>query len=317
MPQTRTAAAIAVALALAAGPAAAQQQPHQAAPGAGAAQSPVVTAAPTSQGDQLPAAAVQAGIQRMAPHRAAYTLQLGRSRDGGIVAVQGAMLFEVADACEGWATRQRLSMTLVDRDGQQIDTLSDYATYESKDGRSFRFSLTQTTQGAVSTRVAGEAELDEHGAGRVRFSEPVQREEELPPGTMLPMRHTAMAVEAARAGRRLLMGPLFDGTSDEGAQDTTTVIAGWQPAPAAAPGGGTPDKAEAGERFPLLSGLASARMRVAFFERGLPPGGAAAPEYEVGLRYYENGVANDLQMDFGDFTVDGRLEELQELPGGC
>jgi hypothetical protein len=245
-----------------------------------------------------------AGVARMAAHRAAYRLDLGEGRNSGISSVRGAMVFDIADACEGWATRQRMTMTVVDRDGQEIETVSDYATYEAKDGRRLRFSLSQTTGGAVSQRVAGEAELGPDGAGRVRYSEPAGKEEELPVGTILPMRHTVLAVEAARAGRRLLAAPLFDGTTDEGAQDTTTIVSQWGPA------SGEP-------RFPLLAGQASGRMRIAFFERGAATGGASQPEYEVGLRYYENGVADELIMDFGEFSVSGRLLDLATLPGGC
>ena len=46
-------------------------------------------------------------------------------------------------------------------------------------------------------------------------------------------------------------------------------------------------------------------------------GGASAPDYEVGLRYWENGVADELNMDFGEFTVNGQMRELALLPGGC
>jgi hypothetical protein len=245
-----------------------------------------------------------AGISAMAAHRAAYRLDLGEARGSGISAVRGAMVFDVQDACEGWATRQRMTMTVTDRDGQEIETISDYATFEAKDNSRLRFSLTQTTGGAVSQRVSGEAELRPDGSGRVRFADPAGREEELPPGTILPMRHTVLSVEAARAGRRLLAAPLFDGTSDEGAQDTTTIVSAWGPA--------------AGEtRFPLLAGQASGRMRIAFFERGAATSGASQPEYEVGLRYFENGVADELVMDFGEFSVTGRMLELAPIPGGC
>ncbi len=252
----------------------------------------------------ISAEALAAGIARMAPHRAAYRLDMAEARNSGIAAVRGAMVFDVNDACEGWTTRQRMTMTVVDRDGQEVETVSDYATWEAKDNSRLRFSLTQSSQGAVSQRVAGEAELNAEGAGRVRYSEPAGEEQDLPAGTLLPMRHTVLSVETARAGRRLVTAPLFDGTSEDGAQDTTTIIANWS--------------AEAGKTaFPLLEGRASGRMRIAFFERGAGTSGASQPEYEVGLRYYENGVADDLLMDFGEFSVRGTLLELQAMPGGC
>jgi hypothetical protein len=268
--------------------------------GTAAAQTPAATLAQHG----VSAEAITAGVARMVAHRAAYRLDLGEGRNSGLSAVRGAMVFDVQDACEGWATRQRMTMTVQDRDGQEIDTVSDYATYEAKDNSRLRFSLTQSTQGAVSQRVSGEATLGADGAGVVRYAEPAGQEQALPAGTILPMRHTVLSVETARAGRRLLAAPLLDGTSEDGAQDTTTIISSWGAAT------GEP-------RFPLLANQASGRMRIAFFERGAATGGASQPEYEVGLRYFENGVADELVMDFGEFSVTGRLLELTPLPGGC
>jgi EipB-like len=248
--------------------------------------------------------AAEPGADAMAAHRAAYRLTLDRSRDNAIARAEGVMVYEVVDACDGWATRQRFTLVLTDRDGQVVESASDYSTYETKDGRHIRFSLTQTTQGAVSQRVSGEADVTAEG-GRVRYADPEAKEEALPPGTLLPMLHTIRALEAARGGQRLLVAPLFDGTTADGAQDTTTVISAWQ-------------GPQSGQRFAPLAAMGSARMRVAFFDRvDTSGGGASAPEYEVGLRYFENGVADELKMDFGEFVVDGRMEELALLPGAC
>jgi hypothetical protein len=69
---------------------------------------------------------------------------------------------------------------------------------------------------------------------------------------------------------------------------------------------------------PSLSTLGSSRMRIAFFEPdGEQAGGARTPSYEVSLRYFENGVADDMIMDFGDFTVRAKLMKLEDAPGGC
>ncbi len=254
----------------------------------------------------LPGTAAEPGAEAMIGHRAAYKLTLDKVRDNSDIArAEGVMLYEVVDACDGWATRQRFQLRLTDRDGQDVETASDYSTFETKDGRSIRFSLTQTSQGAVSQRIAGEAEVTPEG-GTVKYTEPEAKQEDLPKGTLLPMLHTIRSLAAARAGTRMLLVPLFDGTSAEGAQDTAPVISAWTPP-------------QANRRFPVLANLGSARMRVAFFERnaGGGGGGASAPDYEVGLRYFENGVADDLKMDFGEFSVDGKLGELSILPNPC
>jgi len=246
------------------------------------------------------------GHERMLAHRAAYRLVLDSARDGsGVASAQGLMLFDVLDACDSWASRQRFSLIIQDREGNSIETSSEYNTLEGKDGRRLRFSLTQITEGAVTSRVAGTAELTPEG-GVVRYEEPASSEERLPPGTLLPMLHTMRSLAAARAGQRILVAPLFDGTSEDGAQDTTTIMAaGW-----------TPPQPNA--QFPLLAPLGSARMRIAFFDRDQSAqGGASTPSYEVSLRYYENGVADELLMDFGDFRVRGELAELNPIPSPC
>jgi hypothetical protein len=242
----------------------------------------------------------------LASHRGIYSLTLDRARENAtIVNVSGAMVFEIIDACESWASRQRFTMTLRNREGTELETGSDYATLESMDGRNLRFSLTQMTQGAVKSRVAGQAELTADGSGIARYSEPEVKELPIPPGTLLPNTHTIAALNAARAGQRLLVAPIFDGTTADGAQQTTTVLSPWQgpqPVPEA----------------PSLSTLGSSRMRIAFFEPDAEQaGGASTPSYEVSLRYFENGVADDMIMDFGDFTVRAKLMKLEDAPGGC
>ena len=242
----------------------------------------------------------------LASHRGVYSLTLDRARENAtIVDVSGAMVFEIIDACESWASRQRFTMTLRNREGTELETGSDYATLESMDGRNLRFSLTQMTQGAVKSRVAGQAELAADGSGVARYSEPEAKELPIPPGTLLPNTHTIAALNAARAGQRLLVAPIFDGTTADGAQQTTTVLSPWQgpqPVPEA----------------PSLSTLGSSRMRIAFFEPDAEQaGGARTPSYEVSLRYFENGVADDMIMDFGDFTVRAKLMKLEDAPGGC
>ncbi len=247
----------------------------------------------------LPAVAAE----NLASHRALYRLTLDPQRGQGLAAAEGTMAFEVLDACEGWAVRQRLMLKMTARDGQETEMVSEYATFESKDGQTLRFRLRQSSQGAVSLEVAGQATLGRDGApGEARYTLPAEDIRPLPPGTLFPQAHTLAAIAAARRGDRIMALPLFDGTSPDGAQESTTTIISAAPARPV-------------ERFPALSPLASWRMSVAFFEAGAAATGA--PDYEVALRYWENGVADELKMDFGDFAVDGKMVEFELIPGGC
>ena len=38
------------------------------------------------------------------------------------------------------------------------------------------------------------------------------------------------------------------------------------------------------------------------------------PNYEIGMRYFDNGVADDLAMNFGDFVMAGKLTVFEAKP---
>ena len=237
----------------------------------------------------------------LAGHRALYTLTLETAR-GDIIGASGTMGFEVIDACDAWAVRQRLAITVTSRDGTDIDLTSDYTTWESKDGLKLRFRMRQSTEDAIVTDLAGTATLERTGGpGRATYTQPVDTTKDLPAGTMFPPAHTEALFAAARANTRFFAVPLFDGTSADGVQDSTTAIAAWtQP---------TPNPA-----WPDLSPLPSVSVRIAFFAR---EGTKQQPEYEVGMRYWENGIADQLTMDFGDYVLSGKLTELILPKPGC
>jgi len=248
----------------------------------------------------LTGASALAGAADLAAHRALYKLTLQTAR-GDVTAATGTMSYEVLDACDGWAVRQRLAMTLTDRQGQDVEMLSDYTTWESKDGLKMTFRMRETTDRQVTSEVAGDASLDHPGgAGEARYTVPADTTKKLPPGTLFPMAHTAAILKAAMVGKKFLALPLFDGTGPDGAQDTSIVISSWSPP-------------EAG-KWPALAKLPSGRVQVAFFDR---TAGTQQPDYEVGMRYWDNGIADDLSMDFGDFVMTGQLSELTVPKPGC
>ena len=237
----------------------------------------------------------------LAAHRAIYTLTLSTSRGGDVVAASGTMGYELIDACDGWAVRQRLSMTLTNTDGQDVKMVSDYATWEAKDGLKFRFHMKQTTDTAVTSQTDGDAFLERAGGpGEAHYTVPEDTTKPLPPGTLFPMAHTSAILAGAQSGKKFLALPLFDGTDDSGAEDSSVVVLDWK-------------KPEA-SKFPLLSELPSTRVRLAFFDRNTK---SEVPSYQVGMRYWENGVADNLQMDFGDFVMDAKMTDLAPQPHKC
>lgn len=247
----------------------------------------------------LPAAAAPPSI-RLAAHQALYRLTLVDGR-GQVIGATGTMGYEVIDACHSWNVRQRLVMAVTGVDGSTTHMVSDYATTEAKDGLSLRFRTTQTTDGAITSETDGEAQLDRPGGpGVADYAKPEVKRVALPAGTLFPMAHTAALIRAAEEGRKFFTLPVFDGTDDTGAELSSIVPLQRR--------GPTPD------RWPALTALPSVTVHIAFF--GSDPA-KMLPDYEVGMRYWTNGVADDLRMDFGDFVVAGKLIGFRLLPSRC
>lgn len=237
----------------------------------------------------------------MLAHRALYTLSLAKAKNHDVIGANGTMGYEVIDACDGWSVRQRLRMTVTNADGQNIDMTSDYATWESKDGLHFRFHMRQTTDGAVTSLTDGDATLSRTGgAGVAHYSAPREQTLKLPAGTVFPMKHTEALLAASRENRRFLNLPLFDGTDENGVEDSFIVVLDRKP--------------PMPNRFPILARLPSTRVNLTFFDH---TGESITPTYEVAMRYWENGVANDMTMDFGDFVMDAKIHELAVQPKHC
>ncbi|MGH7041667.1 MAG: cell envelope integrity EipB family protein [Acetobacteraceae bacterium] len=237
---------------------------------------------------------------RLAAHQALYRLTLADGR-GQVIGAIGTMGYEVTDACRAWSVRQRLDVTLTNTEGDTTRLVSEYVTTEAKDGLSLRFRTTQNTDGAISSRTAGEARLDHAGGpGVADYTQPEVKQVALPPGTLFPMAHTAALIRAAEEGRKFFTLPVFDGTDDNGAELSSIVPLSRS--------GPTPG------RWPALATLPSVVVHIAFF--GSSPA-KMLPNYEVGMRYWTNGVADDLHMDFGDFVMSGKLIGFRPLPSRC
>jgi hypothetical protein len=234
-------------------------------------------------------------------HKALYTLTLDNAKSSDVIAARGTMGYEVTDACDGWAVRQRLSMTITNADGQDIEMSSDYATWESKDGLKFRYHMRQTTDTSVTSQTDGEASFQKAGGpGEARYTSPHDSTSPLPAGTVFPMAHTAAIIAAARDKKHFVTLPLFDGTDENGVEDSFIVVLDWKP--------------PAQSKWPLLSPLPSTRVHITFFDHGPD---AVTPSYEVGMRYWENGVADDMQMNFGDFVMNAKMTEFAPQPHRC
>ncbi len=247
-----------------------------------------------------------AGAGAIAPHRALYDLSLASSRaSGGVVGVHGRMLFEWGDSCDGWTVQQRYRMRLSQAQEDEVEIVSSLASWESKDGLRYRFTLKKKRGDEPEEEVRGSARLDGPGrGGRARFTRPEEAKVDLPRGTVFPSAHTIEVIRRAEAKEHFFSRRVFDGSEVEAPIDVTAFIG--RPLPVAA-------KPAEGGKVRGLTDRPGWKVRLAFFPKTSKN---PLPDYEIGLDLLDNGVSADMLIDYGDFTVRARLKELEAVRGG-
>lgn len=260
-------------------------------------------------------AAEAAGPTALVPHEATYDMQLGSSRSGsGVVGARGTMNYSFTDTCDGYAVNTRTVLSISYGMGAPVVSAWDFSTWESKDGTQYRFKVRNSRNGVVVDTIDGRADMPEDGSpGAATFTEPEGQVMALIPGTLFPTEHTRLLLDrAAGSGSMLVNRPVFDGSSDHGVYEVSALIGLLTPAVAAA----GPEKAAAGtptDRIAkaLLEGP-SWPMTMAFFPLD---SNDLMPEFQVGLQYHDNGVAENVVQDFGDFTINGTMTDLKPIAG--
>jgi EipB-like len=244
-----------------------------------------------------PAPAVVAA--QIAPHRALYGMTLGSVRnDSGVVDARGTMVYQWGETCGGWTIEQRYRLKLRYAQSSSTDIVSRFVTWESKDGLRYQFNETETRNGSVDEAVRGEAQLNGPGKGGfARFSKPRPATIPLAPGVLFPSAHTIFLIKEAEAGARFVSRQVFDGSAEENAVEVSAFI------------GRKPITRPTAQPSPLLE-RPGWHVRLAFF-----PADAAAeePDYELGMVLLDDGVSRDMVIDYGDYTIRAKLDEIEAL----
>lgn len=239
-----------------------------------------------------------AAAVELVPHRAVYRMALGTATSGsGIVDAEGTMLYRFAAECEGWIVETKSYLVLRYAAGDEVRTSWSFTSWESRDGRAYRFDVRHDRDGQIVEQLRGRAALD---AGVARYSLPAEATVDLPAGTLFPTAHLQAVLKAARNGTRQLAKTVFDGASLDNPYEVSAFI-GQVPA--------TEQKALA--QAAGLKERPAWRMRWAFFP---VLSNEPAPDFEIGVRYREDGIADQLMQEFAEFSLDIKLGDLEVLP---
>jgi hypothetical protein len=247
------------------------------------------------------AADAASAARLLAPHRAVYDLALDKASDrSGITGLSGRMVYEFnGSACDGYTVTFRFVTRINTTDMTRV-TDQQTTTYEDGEGKSFSFVTKSYADQALEKEVRGTATREPSGV-KVELEKPEQQSVELD-ASMFPTQHLVDLLDKADGGDNFYETSLFDGSEDANKAMTTTVVIG--------------KKAEGGKDDPEAPALASLDKEkvwpvdIAYFDES-KKGGEELPEYRISFKLHDNGVTRDLVMDYGEFSMTGKLVNLK------
>lgn len=247
--------------------------------------------------------AIAAPSVMLAPHRAVYDLQLDKADDKtGISGLKGRMVYEFnGSACEGYTTNFRF-VTQVDME-EQPQRLTDQqtTTFEAADGQEFSFVNKTFVDKDLIKEVRGKAELQAKNL-QVKLSHPEKADIELSK-TNFPTKHLTEIIGKAEKGEKFYQTTIFDGSEDANRVVATTVMLGKE-------------QAVKDDEYKSLGEMSNDKfwpVTIAYFDDKENQDGM--PIYRINFKLYRNGVTRDLFMDYGDFSMRGKLVKLDLYKG--
>lgn len=229
----------------------------------------------------------------LVPHRAVYDLSLA-SQTQELVGVEGRIAIHMtASNCDAYD----LDYRFVARFGEESEmTLTDQriTATEGRDGLRYSFEALSFVDGIEQSRVEGTARTQSEETV-VDIRQPVSREFAIR-AALFPLGHTRHLIESAKAGVRIVETPLYDGDAEGENLLTTTAIITPLPQNEGAP------------RMEGVAGIAGWRVDESYFNADSDVDGL--PTFHTRYTLFENGVSDDLYLDFGPYALQGRLSEL-------
>jgi hypothetical protein len=239
------------------------------------------------------------GIMPLAAHRAAYQISLAKSSGAQApVSATGLIAYEFhGSTCEGYASSFRQVTELQRSEGDAISSDTKAITFEDGRAKNLRFHIDTTISTKDQPSIDGSATRSDGGGLSVDLAKPEKKVFDLGKDILFPTQHIERIIETAKSGDSVLEARVFDG-SDTGEKlfDTLTVVG--KEATGSAP---DQDKADG------LKGLRRWPVAISYFDAAKKD---APPEYVLS----ENGVSGSLKLDYGQFSLNAQLTQLELLP---
>ena len=242
----------------------------------------------------------------LVPHRAVYYMNLSKSgSNGGLTGARGVMTYEFKDQCDAWTVESKVYMRLRYGNHPEIENVRSIVTWEAKDGLGFRFRVNETTNGKKTEEIKGVAALDGRGLGGVaEYTRPTAQRVILPKGTLFPTAHLKILIQHSIDGGKHITKAIFDGATLDNPYEVSAVI-----------GAGVGNKKMPARLTKVLKEALNWKIRLAYFPVN---DSKQTPDVELGIEMREDGIVNRILQEFGKYSVEARLDQVEFLKtSGC
>jgi len=239
-------------------------------------------------------------------YRAVYEISFESSDvNSGIIGAEGRYVFDVDDACEGYATNERFVVRLARTEDPIVQ---DYrlTAFEASDGAQYRFTRSIELNGLTGQKATGELIVDsEKSSAHVDYAE--ADDQTYDDAVLTPVAHVRELLATAKAGEDRHAAMIFDGDVDSPIFYAVTRIMTADP-----------DLETEGNDQASLADLQRWKIDTVYY----PPetgdeGEGATPKFLFEAVLFENGVLTDLKLDYVDFALKATLSDLEVRPSDC
>lgn len=248
--------------------------------------------------------AKSAGFEIIKPHRAVYEIKLINATDrSGIRKMRGRMVFEIrGNECDGITLKYRF-LTNVSTARDQYLSDQQTSSYESADGKEFTFLSKSFLNEQLEETVKGRAVQTANGLSVVLDS-PTHQEFDFPTAQFLTS-YLVKLIKMAKAGEHFVRDDIYDG-SDGGDETiaTSSVISNLKSVSDSKDAFGTKVANQ-------LDDLDAWHVSMSYFDKNTGATAEHTPVFESSYMLYDNGVSSDLVMRYPDYSLEGKLSELE------
>jgi hypothetical protein len=237
-------------------------------------------------------------------HRAVYDLELKAAKDrSGVKDLTGRMAIEITgSSCEGWSVNFRLVNDLQLPRGKRRLIDSRSTAWEAGDGSRLSYVENEFIDNRPTRQTRLSASLKSH---KVTLKKPKKAQFRLPDGAVFPVAHQLRLIEKARQGELRDKSIVYDGSDQRNIYEAITFIGKKRndvKVPKNLKGGGGV----------LIKGETAWPVTVSYYSIK-DTATRDTPAQQVSFMMYENGIAGDLVIDYGEWSMRGKLQYLEKL----